>query len=217
MPGWNGEMDEPEVLSILRDLGAGITNSHLVYTSGKHGSAYVNKDAVYPHTQQTSALCRALANKFVGRVADAQIVIGPAVGAVILSQWVAYHLSEHNGYEVLGIYADKAGDDFVIKRGYDKLLPGKRVLIVEDVLTTGGSIKKVVQAVRTAGGFIVGVGALCNRGGVTASQLDVPRLVALTNVQLDAWDEQDCPLCRDGVPINTDVGKGREFLARVKA
>lgn len=104
---------------------------------------------------------------------------------------------------------------FVLKRGYDKVVHGKKVLVVEDVLTTGGSARKVVEAVRASGGEVVGVGVLCNRGGVTPAALaDPPKLFALVNLTLDTYNEADCPLCRDGVPVNTEVGKGRDFLAR---
>ncbi len=91
----------------------------------------------------------------------------------------------------------------------------KKVLVVEDILTTGGSVKKVVEATRAIGSTVIGVGALCNRGGVTAKELgEVPQLFALINVQLDAWDEKACPLCAKKIPINTEVGKGQEFLAK---
>jgi orotate phosphoribosyltransferase len=212
------QLTEQEVLQLLQEAKAVITNSHFVYTSRKHGSAYVNKDAVYPHTQMTSALCQAMAEKFVDEGVD--VVIAPAVGGVILTTWVAHHLSELCGREVLAVYAEKAedSDTFVIKRGYDKLVAGKRVLVVEDVLTTGGSAKKVVEATRAAGGYVVGLSVLCNRGGITATDVaEVPTLVALTNVPLDAYDEAECPLCADDVPINTDVGKGKEYLARMQA
>ena len=139
---------------------------------------------------------------------------------VILSQWTAHHLTEMNGHEVLGVYAEKSegGDVFVIKRGYDKLIAGKNVLVVEDVLTTGGSAKKVVEATRAIDGNVIGLGVLCNRGGITPQDVAyIPKLIALVNVKLDAWDEADCPLCEQNVPINTDVGKGREFLARKQA
>ncbi len=204
------------VQQMLERLKVVITESHVVYTSGKHGSAYVNKDAIYPHTTETSRLCGLIAHMFMSdRV---EVVIAPAVGGCILSNRVAEHLTmwgkEWGVNEVFGVYADKDGEDFVIKRGYDKLVRGKRVLVVEDVLTTGGSVKKVVKATRIAGGHVVGVGALCNRGDITSEDVDVPRLEALINVKLDSWDESNCPLCKGGVPINTDVGKGREFLAK---
>lgn len=177
----------------------------------------MNKDAVYPHTRVTSRLCRSLARRFASENVD--IVIAPAVGGIALSQWTAHHLSEITGYEVLSIYADKEADgSFVIKRGYDRLIPGKNILVVEDVLTTGGSVKKVIEATRALSGNVVGLGVLCNRGGITPADVaEPPILLALLNVKLDAWDEADCPLCAQGVPINTDVGKGREYLARKQA
>lgn len=212
----NEEEEVLRVLRVLRRVGAVITDSHIVYTSGKHGSAYVNKDAVYPHTGETSQLCYMISRQF--RDDNVQVVIAPAIGGVILMTWTAYHLSDWAGRDVLGVYAEKDGDGFVIRRGYDKLVAGKNVLVVEDILTTGGSVKKVIEATRALGGNIVGLAVLCNRGGITSQDVGgVPKLFALANVKLDAWDEADCPLCASNVPINTDVGKGREFLARRQA
>ena len=210
-------MTEQEVLEMLNRVGAVITNSHIVYTSGKHGPDYVNKDAIYPSTTNTSLLGQEIAERFYND--EVEVVIAPAIGGVILSQWTAYHLSDGLfGREVLSIYAEKSeSGGFIIKRGYDKLVAGKRVLVVEDVLTTGGSAKAVVEAVRTIGGKVVGLGALVNRGGVTAQEIGgVSKFIALVNIKLAAWQEADCPLCEQGVPINLDVGKGREFLARKK-
>lgn len=144
------------------------------------------------------------------------IVIAPAIGGVILSQWVAYHLTRTNNREVLAVYAEKSvyGDGFSIKRGYDKLVAGSAVLVVEDVLTTGGSAKEVIKAVRAIGGNVLGLGVLCNRGGITPRDMGISKLIALVSIKLDASDEKECPLCAKGVPINTDVGHGKEFLAR---
>ncbi|MBI2100622.1 MAG: phosphoribosyltransferase [Candidatus Vogelbacteria bacterium] len=216
-------MNEQEVLDILARVGAVITGSHIVYTSGRHGTAYVNKDAIYPHTAETSRLCRALADRFAND-SRVEVVIAPAIGGVILSQWTAHHLSELTGQEVLAIYAEywrEPADVFVIKRGYDKIITGKNVLVVEDVLTTGSSAKKVIEATRAVGGNVIGLGALVNRGGITAAAigLETGRLEALVNLPLDSWDEKECSRtgpCSRGVPINTDVGKGREFLERRK-
>ena len=204
-----------EILAILSKVGAVITESHIVYTSGLHGSQYVNKDALYPHTAETSLLCRVFAERFAKDQVD--IVIAPALGGIILSQWTAHHLSEITGSEVLGIYAEKieGSKDFVIKRGYDKLLANKRVLVLEDVLTTGGSVKKVIELVRTMGGNVVGLGVLFNRGGIRPEDVgNVPKLEALVSMELQAWEPANCPLCAQKVPINTSVGKGREFLAQ---
>ncbi len=200
-----------QIKDALEKIQAVITDSHLVYTSGKHGSTYFNKDAIYPHTEVTSMLCEEIAKHFASK--GIEVVIAPAVGGVILSQWIAYHLTKITGREVLGVYAEKDGDEFVIKRGYDKLSAGKKVLIVEDILTTGGSVKKVIDVARKIGANIMGLGVLCNRGGIKPEDVsNPPELFALINVNFDAWDEKDCPLCAKNMPINTDVGHGRKYV-----
>jgi orotate phosphoribosyltransferase len=89
---------------------------------------------------------------------------------------------------------------------------------VEDVLTTGGSAKKVIEATRALGGDVVGLAVLCNRGEITKQDVANPsRLSTLVKVKLEAWDEKDCPLCAQNVPINIDVGKGIEYLAHKNA
>lgn len=231
-------MNEKYILRALDEVEAAVKGSHVVYTSGKHGTDYINKDAVYPHTHLTSRLTLQIALHF--KYMNVEVVAAPAIGGVILSQWGAYHLSYGN--HVLGVYAEheeisiakargeellvgdvrlQPGDEllvrtgrFVFKRGYDKLVTGRRVLILEDVINTGGSVMKVIEAAKRIGGDVVGVGALCNRGGVTAEELGVPELFSLINLKLDAYSESECPLCKSNVPINTRVGKGADFLAR---
>lgn len=219
-----------EVLPLLTSLGTAMNDSHIVYTSGMHGNAYVNKDAIYPHARAVCELCALVADRWRRELID--VVAVPAVGGVILSTWVTFHLGSTSGKQVLGLYAEKETvaiadpEDFnrkcfaqtgrfVFKRGYDKLIMGKNVLIVEDVLTTGETVRKVVEAVRRHDGNVVGVMALCNRGGVTVKDVGgVPRLDALVNLTLESWDAEHCPLCAQGVPINTTLGKGAQYVAR---
>lgn len=207
-------MNEAEIVGLFSGRNAIIKNDHVVYTSGRHGSAYVNKDAIYPHVEEIDLLCKEIATSFSS--AGIEAVVGPAVAGTVLAHLVARHLGTIQGTPVLAVYADKEGDGFVIKRGYDKLIAGKKVLVVEDILTTGGSVAKVVETARACGAIVEGVGALCNRGGVTPAILGVTTLRALLDVTLDSWPAEECPLCRDGVPVNTSVGKGREFLAAKK-
>ncbi len=210
-------MNEQEILRRFSELGVMVTGSHVVLMSGKHGSAYVNKDALYPHTSDTSDLCRVMARQFMDR--GIEVVAGPEKGGIILSQWTAYHLQRlsatRDAREVLAVYAERNGRDFVFRRGYDKLVAGRRVLVVEDVLTTGGSAKKVVEAVRGLGGEVVALTVLCNRGGVKSQDVgDVPELFALVNITtMNTWVPAECPYCAKSIPINTDIGKGKEFLA----
>jgi orotate phosphoribosyltransferase len=209
-------MTSQQVLDIFKQTGGYIADSHIVYTSGKHGSAYLNKDAIYPHTALVLELCRAIAEEFKGKGID--VVAAPALGGIVLMQWVAHHLSELEGREVLGVFTEKTPEkDQIFTRGYDAYVKGKNVLVVEDLLTTGGSVYKVVQSVLKAGGKVIAAAALVNRGQVTSHNVgDVP-LFTLASVSLDAWDEPACPLCQKGVPINTTVGKGREYLAKKKS
>lgn len=200
---------------ILRARGAILTEGHFVYTSGKHGPAYVNKDAITPYTCDVSDLCGAIAQRCAHKRIEA--VLAPAVAGVVLSQWTAFHLTRLTNVEVLALYAEKAGnDDFVIKRGFDKLITGKRALIVEDVLNDGKSAARVVAKAKQSGAHVLAVAALCNRGSVTAQQLDAPEMFALIDAPLDKYEANNCPLCQQGVPINTDLGHGREFLVQQK-
>lgn len=206
-------MTEQEVLEMLENVGA-FRKGHFVFTSGRHSDTYVNKDALYPYTRETSRICRAFAEHFAARSIEA--VVGPAIGAAILSQWTAYHLTGFSGYDVYSVYADKDGEGgFVIRRGYDSVIKGKRTIVVEDLMTTGGSAKKVVEAARAAGADIAGVAVVCNRGGVVASDIgNPPEFISLVNLHLESWEEKDCDLCAKGIPVNTEVGHGKNFLER---
>lgn len=209
--------EDPEVMKVLRDAGAIITDSHIVYTSGRHGNAYVNKDALYLHPISTALLCKKMAEPYKAQKVD--IVAGPTVGGVILSQWVAYYMNQsRSSGETLSIYAEEEvkGEEKnrIFKRGYDKQIPGKNVLVVEDVVTTGGSARKVIEVVKTLGGNVIGLSILCNRGGIKSSDVCGVPIHALTNVTLDSYEASECPLCKRNVPINTNVGKGKEFLAK---
>src|SRR5581483_10874339 len=134
-----------KVLDILKKTGAVIPDSHFVGTQGRHFATYINKDALYPHTAETSAICEMMAEAVKDLEID--VVVGPALGGIILSTWTAFHLSKIKGKEVLGVYAEKSGDGMALTRGYDKLVSGKQVLVVEDLTTTGGSVKKTMGAV----------------------------------------------------------------------
>lgn len=205
-------MTSEEVLRIFKKTGGYITDSHIVYTSGKHGSAYLNKDAIYPHTNLISAICKEVAERFKNK--KIEIIAAPALGGIILSQWTAYHLSKLTKKEVLGIYTEKTLDkNQIFTRGYDKLVKGKKVLVVEDITTTGGSVIKVIKSVREAGGKVIAVCVLVNRDpeNINSKTIGAP-YIALAEVKMQAWDESECPLCKKGIAINTTVGKGREYL-----
>lgn len=105
-----------------------------------------------------------------------------------------------------------------LKRGFDSDVKGKNVLVVEDILTTGGSAKRSVLGVLNSGGRVVGVATLANGGGITATDLGVDRLEALLTIERRIFTEEECKneggLCYQGIPINTEFGHGKDFLAR---
>lgn len=212
-------MDKEEILKTFGPTV--ITDSHVVYTSGLHGACYIDKDQLYPHPYLISRLCFLLAQCFKDE--NISVVIGPEKGGIIISQWTAFHLGGLKEKEIQAIYAEKTmyEQDFFVRSAYEQFLnTNARVLIVEDVLTTGGSVKKVVEFVRRYGAYVVGVAGLCNRGDVSVSDFgDIPRLETLIQMSLQSWSEQECAAngpCAKGILINTSVGKGKEFLLRKK-
>jgi len=195
-------------LKILLKDKAILTNDHFVYASGKHGSYYINKDSLYLRPKDVSKLCRLIAEHF--RYKRIDIVVAPVIGGVSLSQWTAHHLGKLRGKEILAAYAEKKKEGFEFKRGYDEQIKNKFVLVVDDVITTGDSARKVIKAVKKAHGKVVGLGALCNRGNVTLEQVGhPPELFSLVNLDLPSWDKKKCPLCTKKIPINKNYGRGQ--------
>jgi orotate phosphoribosyltransferase len=208
--------DDREAEAILRESGALLEHDHFVYISGQHGSGWIDKDAVYPHTERTSALGAMIARRVAGE--QVEVVCGPATGGLILAQWVAHHLG---ALAVFGEHGEIPKDEhhadgkrpFVIKRGYDSIVAGRRVLVVDDVVNTGFSIRGTIDAVRANGGLVTTAASVCNRGALAPERIGVERLIDLTDIELDSWPREQCPLCRDGVPVNVAYAHGADFVA----
>lgn len=201
-----------EALELLKQTQAVLTNDHFVGTSGRHMATYINKDALYPHTQATSRMGELFAEK--NKDLDIDIVAAPALGGIILSTWTAFHLSQLKGREILGIYTEKTHDkNQIFTRGYDKLVTGKNVLVIEDLTTTGGSVKKVVESVKAIGGNVVGVSVMVNKNPdeVTSEFIGAP-LSWLAELKTETYEASECPLCKSGVQINTNIGHGKKYL-----
>ncbi|MBI2613677.1 MAG: orotate phosphoribosyltransferase [Candidatus Levybacteria bacterium] len=201
-----------DVVKLLKSIDAIITNNHFVYTSGKHGSVYVRKDRLYPNTQRTSDVCKLIAEKFKNK--DIDVVVGPSIGGIILSQWTAYHLTKLKKKEILSVFTEKNEEsNQIFKRDYDKLVKNKKVLIVEDLTTTGGSVAKVVKSVKKAGGKVIAVCVMINRDPkkVTSKVVGAP-LSFLGVFKAESFDPDKCPLCNKNIPVNTSIGHGKKYL-----
>ncbi len=195
-----------DIMQRLSNAGAVLLDYHFVYKSQKHGSGYINMDPIFPDVSLIASMAALMVRPFES---EFDTVAGPATGGVVLAFAAA---SQTPGVRPAAVWADKDGDEFRFERaGFVDHLIGKRVLIVEDLLTTGGSVAKVAAEVERHGGFVIGVSTIVNRGGVTARQLGVPYLEALANVSFEAVDASECPLCDAGVPIVVDIGHGRAY------
>lgn len=205
-------MHMADVLDILKKTGA-VLEGHFIGVSGKHLSVYINKNLILLHTGYASELCEGIAQKALEWKPD--IVVAPATGGIALSQWTAHHLSKLSGREVLSVYTEKVDEiQSLSKRGYDGIVRGKKVLVVEDIINTGKSIKEVVEAVRIAGGEPVGAIGLVNRNAddeMITELLGVP-FRSLCLMPLASYAEDEVPDWLKQIPINTTVGHGAKYL-----
>lgn len=219
-----------EIKQILADIGA-IQDGHFALKNrgpdddfreiegcGDHSMTYVNKDKIYTKVRANRALGRQIALHFVDNLP--QVVVGLAHGTIALASYVMDSLFDHGiGQKPPeAVYAEEEDGRKIFKRGFEALIPSKRILIVEDITTTGKSVQAVVEAVRLLHGEVIGVAVVCDRGGgnVTAKSLDVPRLVSLvtlTGEDVQKWPMEECPLCERNIPIDPTPGHGKDFLA----
>lgn len=201
-----------KVTEILKKVGAVITDSHIVGTSGRHMSIYVNKDKLLCHPGETSEICKLLAE--ANKDLDVEIVAAPVVAGAIIGHEVAKYLSELKGKEILSVYADKTEEGpLTFKRGYNEIIKDKKVLVIEDTVATGLSVRKMIDVVNKFGGKIQAMSVLVNRvpSEINSSSLGVP-FSSLTEILAETFEEKDCPFCKAGIPINTSVGHGKKYL-----
>lgn len=183
-------MTQEEVRALLVKTGA-IMDGHFLLTSGLHSPHYVEKFNVLQHPAYTAQLCAAMAEKFK----DAQIetVVGPVTGGILLAHETGKSLGTR------AIFTERVDGKMTFRRGFS-LRAGERVLIVEDIVTTGGSIKEVIEVVKAAGAVPVAVSMLVDRSGGKANFGDVPSTALLT-MDVETYSPDTCPLCAKGVPM----------------
>ncbi len=174
---------------IFRKSGA-VLDGHFLLTSGLHSPVYWEKFQVLQYPGYTQALCRQIAEHF--REQQVQVVAGPTTGGIILAFETARQLG------VRGIFAEKEGGRRSFRRGFT-ISPGERVLIVDDILTTGSSIREVMQAVADCQGIIIGIGVLVDRSDQPVD-FGVP-LFSCHRAATRTYHPDECPLCAAGVPL----------------
>jgi orotate phosphoribosyltransferase len=182
------------VLTLFRSTGAYL-QGHFRLTSGLHGSAYLQSALVLQHPEYAERLGRQLAEALrQSNPARVDLVVSPALGGLIIGHEVARAL----GTPFLFTERDAATKAMALRRGFT-VTPGQTAVVVEDVITTGGSTREVIQVLTAAGASVIGAGSIIDRSGGTAN-VGVPR-VALATLQVPAYDPAECPLCREGTPV----------------
>lgn len=182
-------MNETEIMTILEKTGAYL-QGHFLLTSGRHSDRYFEKFRVLQYPHYAAQLCGEIAHRFQHTAVD--VVVGPAVGGIIIAYEVARHLGTR------AMFTERENGKMTFRRGFT-ITPGERVLVVEDVITTGGSVREVLEVVEKAGGQVQGVGVLVDRSN---GRVDLGyRLEALLTVDVSSYLPEDCPLCAANVPL----------------
>ncbi len=191
-----------EVEGIFREAGA-ILEGHFELTSGLHSSVYWEKFRVLSSPVHTERLCRMIAQQFEGE--GIKVVAGPSLGGIIIAFEVARQLG------VRSIYAEREGEGRNFRRGYS-INRGDRVLVVDDVLTTGTSTRQVIDAVKRYGGEIAGVGVLVDRSLRGVTFIEGYHVFSCHQVSIPTYTPDECPLCAQGIPL-TKLGSSQATLS----
>ncbi|NLI40206.1 MAG: orotate phosphoribosyltransferase [Caldisericales bacterium] len=178
-----------EAASILESANA-ILTGHFKLTSGLHSDRYIQCAQVFQYPEKVERLCKLLVQKLP--TLNVQTVIGPAVGGIIF----AYELSRTLGAR--NIYAERADEKMTFRRNF-AINPGENVIVVEDVVTTGGSAKEVAELAKANGANVVSICSLVDRSGGKV-KFDSP-FVPLLRLDVVAYQPEECPLCKAGQPI----------------
>jgi orotate phosphoribosyltransferase len=207
------ETRQAETRRIVESCGALMTDDHFVYASGEHGHGWIAKDLINVNPEYPRRLSQLLAETVRDLGIQIDVVCGPAVGGVICAQYTALALERKCVFTERTI--DRTG--FELKRRYGDVVDGRSVLLVDDIINTGWSTGLSAEAIRAKGGQVTAVGAWINRGNVGASDLGVDHFVFLDEVPLPSIPARRCPMCKQGVAVNTDYAHGREFVEGVKS
>jgi orotate phosphoribosyltransferase len=180
-------MRADEVLERFRRTGA-LLEGHFILTSGLHSPVYLQCALVLQHPPEAEAFARAIAEQFNGR--GIETVVAPAIGGLVIGYETARALGARS------IWTERdAGGAMTLRRGFT-MRPGESVLVVEDVITTGGSTRETIEAVRAAGASVVGAASIIDRSGGRAD-VSVPR-IALATLDVPALAPSVCPACQRG-------------------
>ena len=182
-------MNKEDVLKLFKDTGA-LLEGHFLLTSGLHSPQYFQCAKVLQYPQHAQKLCWEIAYNYMSEKVN--VVVGPALGGIIVAQEIARLINAR------AIFSERENGRMTLRRGFE-IKPNEKVLVVEDVVTTGGSINEVIGLVKEAGAQLVGVGFLVDRsmGRIT---FDVPKF-SVIQMDVVTYQPDDCPLCKKNIPL----------------
>ena len=179
-------LTQEQALDCYRKTGA-ILKGHSKLTSGRHSDTYMQSAKLFIDTKQSEIVCKALAEKLAGEKID--LVVSPAIGGILMGYEVARQLGVPN------IFAERENGEMTLRRGFS-IEKGTKVVVVEDVVTTGGSVKEVVKLVQSMGAEVVAVASLVDRSN---GNVDFGvKYVNLISMEVVSYEADECPLCKEG-------------------
>lgn len=188
-------MNPKEIMRIFESTGA-LLKGHFLLSSGLHSGQYLQCALILQHPKYAESLCAEIARRFDGDRVTA--VCGPALGAVVVSYEVARAMG------VRSIFCERREGKMTLRRGFS-VGPDDSVLVVEDVITTGTSVKEIIEIMRREGAGVVGIGVICDR---SSQPIDFgARFESLIKLDIKNFSARDCPLCKEGIPIQKPGSK----------
>jgi len=182
-------LSKQRTLQIFKETGV-LQEGHFLLTSGRHSKEYMQCAKVLQYPHFTEELCRELAVRYKDTKID--LVAAPAIGGILIAYEVAKIL------KAKVIFAERENGKMTFRRGF-RINEGERVLVVEDVITTGGSVLEVIEAVKEKNGLVQGVGVFVDRSNGRVKP--APRIEALLQMEIESYHPDQCPLCAQGLPI----------------
>lgn len=186
-------MEEHQLIKLYKDTNV-ILTGHFLLRSKRHSDTYINKDAIFSHPRTFHKTARAIYYEILKtcRVDGNVVVTGPALAGAILAAPISLYL------DVTFVYPEKIDNKMVFRRGYDQKIPGKNIILIEDIITTGGSVQLTIDEVLRLGGIPSGVFAIWNRTGWQPKECSVTSLI---NQPVESWSPKECPLCQKKMPL----------------
>ncbi|MBN2031552.1 orotate phosphoribosyltransferase [bacterium] len=183
-------MSEEKIQSIFKETGA-LLHGHFVLTSGLHSDTYFQCAKVFQYPWHSELFCKEIANHFRDEKID--VVVSPAVGGIVVGQDIARLLN------VRAIFTERVEGNMTLRRGF-AISAGERVLVAEDVTTTGSSVQEVIETIRKKGGVVIGVASIVDRSGGN-TDFDVPNY-SLFQMEVHNYPPDLCPMCQSGsIPV----------------